>query len=57
MPYVIGSIGVVLVAVAWVAVQIAWKRVFPNKSHEPDSLAGRGSCHGCSHDHSGGSDD
>ena len=48
--YATGLIGVVVVAVAWVAVQLAWKRVFPSECPEPDALASRGSCHGCSKD-------
>ena len=36
----------VLVTVAWVAVQSAWRRVFPEACSDPDVLAGRLSCHG-----------
>ena len=45
--YAVGVLGVVLVAVAWVAVQLAWRRVFAGVSAEPDALAGRTGCHGC----------
>ncbi len=31
----------------WVAVQRAWRRVFPDAFEDPDVLAGRPSCGGC----------
>ena len=31
----------------WVMVQRAWRRAFPEACADPDVLAGRGSCHGC----------
>ena len=38
----------ILVLVAWVSVQMAWKRSFPGVSTDPDILAGRMGCsHGC----------
>jgi hypothetical protein len=45
--HVIALVLLVLVAVAWVAVQQAWRRVFPGAcSADPDVLAGRLSCGG-----------
>lgn len=32
---------------SWVAVQTAWRRVFPDPGGELDALAGRGGCGGC----------
>jgi hypothetical protein len=50
--HAMGLILLVLVAVAWVGVQIAWRRVFPGACTDPDVLAGRMGCHGpgCSKD-------
>ena len=31
---------------AWVTVQLAWRRAFPDAGDDPDALAGRLSCHG-----------
>jgi len=45
--YAIGLAAIVLMVVLWVAVQSAWKRVFPDVSCDPDVLAGRSGCHGC----------
>lgn len=42
--YAIGVAAVVMMTVAWVAVQGAWARVFPRGGCEPDVLAARGSC-------------
>jgi hypothetical protein len=39
------------VAAVWIAVQHAWRRAFPDPHADPDPLAGRMGCHGCSHDH------
>ena len=44
--YATGAIAVVLIALAWVAVQGAWKRAFPERGADPDALAGRIGCHG-----------
>ncbi len=42
------GVGVLLlVLVAWVAVQRAWRRSFPELVSDPDVLAARMSCHGC----------
>ena len=46
--YLTGVGGVVAIAVAWVGVQSAWRRVFPGASSDPDTLAHRMGCHGCS---------
>ena len=45
--YAIGLTGIVMLCVAWLAVQLAWRRVFPEASGDPDALAGRLGCHGC----------
>ncbi len=45
--YVTGLVAVVAMTLAWVGVQSAWRRVFPDASSDPDVLAGRMSCHGC----------
>ena len=31
----------------WLAVQLAWRRAFPDPTGDPDPLAGRFGCHGC----------
>ena len=41
-----GLIALCLVLVAWVTVQLAWRRVFPAADADPDALAGRLTCHG-----------
>jgi hypothetical protein len=45
--YVIGPVGVVVVLLAWVGVQLAWRRAFPRVGSDPDALSGRLGCHGC----------
>ena len=45
--YAIGLSGIVLVAVTWVGVQSAWRKVFPGVGSDTDALAGRTGCHGC----------
>ena len=45
--YAVGVLAVVAMAVAWVAVQAGWKRVFADVSSDPDALAGRPGCFGC----------
>ena len=40
-------IGLLAVLVAWVAVQCAWRRVFPGAFADPDVLAERMGCHAC----------
>jgi len=44
--YAIGLGGVAGLAVAWVAVQRAWKRVFKSHCPDPDALTQRGECFG-----------
>jgi hypothetical protein len=34
-------------ALAWVAVQHAWRRTFPERLRDADALAGRIGCFGC----------
>ena len=41
-----GLITLSLLLVAWVTVQLAWRRVFPSAGADPDALAGRLTCHG-----------
>ena len=41
-------VGIVLLMTLWVAVQFAWRRVFPEIGDE-DVLSGRGGCGGCNH--------
>ena len=45
--YMIGIGAVILVATAWLGVQRAWKRAFPEAAADPDALAGRSGCGGC----------
>ena len=45
--YATGLVAIVVVAVVWVGIQIAWRKVFPGVSSDPDVLAGRMGCHGC----------
>ena len=46
--YIIGVGAFVLLSAAWLGVQRAWKRSFPEAGSEPDALAGRSGCYGCS---------
>ena len=45
--YATGLAALVLVMLAWVAVQGAWRRAFPDASDDPDALSGRLGCYGC----------
>ncbi len=45
--YVTGLAALVGVTLAWVAVQTAWRRAFPEAGSDPDALAGRTGCGGC----------
>ncbi len=47
--YLIGVGAVLLLAAAWIAVQRAWKKSFPDVGDDPDALAGRSRCHSCDH--------
>jgi len=44
--YASGVGALAVLAVVWVGVQRAWKRTFPERSADPDALAGRIGCHG-----------
>lgn len=44
--YVTGVGALVVLVAAWVGVQRAWKHTFPERSADPDALAGRLGCHG-----------
>lgn len=46
--YATGVAVTVLVVLAWLLVQVGWRRVFAGVSRDPDALAGRIGCHGCS---------
>ena len=46
--YLTGLVAVVGVTLAWVAVQGAWRRAFPEAGSDPDVLAGRMGCHAAS---------
>jgi hypothetical protein len=45
--YATGLLLIVAMAVAWVAVQNAWRRAFPGAATDPDVLAGRPGCRTC----------
>ncbi len=45
--YIVGVGALLLLSAAWLGVQRAWKRSFADSSEEPDALAGRSGCHGC----------
>ena len=45
--YCVGLATIAALAAAWVAVQRAWARAFPDAFDDPDVLAGRAGCHGC----------
>lgn len=45
--YAIGLLGMALLTGAWLCVQLAWRRAFPEAVGDPDALAGRGGCGGC----------
>jgi hypothetical protein len=45
--YLVGLAGIALLLAAWLAVQLAWRRVFPDAAGDVDGLAGRMGCHGC----------
>ena len=42
-----GIFGIIVLSLAWLGVQLAWRRVFPGASADADALAGRLGCHGC----------
>ena len=45
--YIIGVGAFVLLSIAWIGVQRAWRRSFPEVGGDPDVLVGRSGCHGC----------
>ncbi|MGB8224082.1 MAG: hypothetical protein WCF10_15950 [Polyangiales bacterium] len=45
--YLIGVGALLLLSTAWLGVQRAWRRSFPDVGGDPDALAGRPGCHGC----------
>ena len=45
--YAIGLIGIAVLLAAWIGVQNAWRRTFPELASDPDTLAGRMGCNGC----------
>ena len=45
--YLTGIVLLVLISVAWLAVQRLWQRHFPGQA-EADALQGRSGCHNCS---------
>jgi len=45
--YIVGLAGVAVIAAAWLTVQFAWSRAFPEPRTDPDVLAGRTGCSGC----------
>ncbi len=49
--YILGIGALLFLLAAWIGVQRAWKRAFPDAGDDPDVLAGRAGCHGCN-DHS-----
>ncbi len=51
LSYLTGMLGVAALAAGWVAVQLAWGRSFPGDESEPDVLARRRDCTGCSQVH------
>ena len=48
-PYLLAVGAILLMMFAWVAVQMAWKRTFPDVGRAEDALASRTGCGGCSH--------
>ena len=48
--YLVGALGTVGLLLLWIAVQGAWRRSFPDAFSDPDVLAGRPGCDGCSHE-------
>ena len=47
--YLTAFAGIALLMAAWVLVQMAWARIFPDQIGDGDVLAARGDCHGCGH--------
>ena len=49
-PYLLTMGAIILMMFVWVAVQMAWKRTFPDVGRDVDALATRKGCGSCSHD-------
>ena len=49
-PYLLTIGAILLMMFVWVAVQMAWKRTFPDAGRDEDVLANRTSCGSCLHD-------
>jgi hypothetical protein len=47
--YIIGVGAFVLLSAAWIGVQRAWRKSFPDVGDDPDVLVGRSGCRGCGH--------
>lgn len=47
MTYIIAIGGIVTMMIAWVAVQVLWKKVFAENITDEDVLADRRSCGNC----------
>lgn len=45
--YIIGVGAFLFLSAAWIGVQRAWMKSFPDASGDPDALAGRTGCQGC----------
>ena len=45
--YIIGVGACLILSAAWIGVQRAWKKSFPDAGSDPDALAGRAGCQGC----------
>jgi hypothetical protein len=46
--YATGIGAIVVLLMVWVGVQVGWRKVFADVATDPDALAGRMGCHGCS---------
>ncbi len=47
LSYAVGLIGIAVLLAVWLAVQVSWRRMFPDGSADPDVLAERVGCGGC----------
>ena len=45
--FLIGGLAVTLLMLGWAVVQSAWRRTFPEATADPDVLAHRLGCQGC----------
>jgi hypothetical protein len=46
-PYLVAALAMAVLTAAWLAVQVAWRRTFPEASADPDPLSERMGCGGC----------